>query len=500
MPRKNHQQRIRPLALVEEPVLNRVSSSSSSSFSPSVSASSSSSSSSSLSSSFHGNNGVGGDPRPGGGSLLNSGDSNMSNNSDVLLPLPPKLATSSSFESHSQTHEMVKGRHLVAGGGSVSRIDNLNVNNGVDNDDDVVVIDNSSIQRGKDDYDNDNNDNNNSKVAKELQRELDLARKRIADLEEEAFLIKAEVACKQAEEKHGKSQLINTLENQLQFKQRELEESDQALKNERRIRLKTQEQIKQLQQQQNKKRPRPTSSNAKSSQGFERTMSLASCSSSSSSSSSSSLPSQNSSSSSNNHSKRNPHTIEKPTRKISRRDSLASCSSMISRTSSSATGNSVGALPRESKLQLPDWINSEDLVSVFRIIEPTNAIAISEGNVDRVIIDEITSRIHQVPIHSKQKKSLASKSNQEALDVLLKVLGKCYEKQKIGLENGLIGKVLIPLFERKVLSSNGLPIKDGRHFGGSLIDLLILFARNTRKPCDNGKRLLKALLRFFGSV
>jgi len=86
---------------------------------------------------------------------------------------------------------------------------------------------------------------------RELEEKLRAALAKADELEEECDTLGAKLACIRAEERHGNSALISKLQTELDFKQRGIEEANEAYEKERKTRVKIQSLL-----QDSKKRPK----------------------------------------------------------------------------------------------------------------------------------------------------------------------------------------------------------------------------------------------------
>jgi len=168
-----------------------------------------------------------------------------------------------------------------------------------------------------------------------LRKMLSEAEERAGAMEDEAFALKSELFCKVAEERHGKSHLIENLQTQLAFRQRELEGCQAALHEEQRLRTQLQKKAALA-----KKKERVALQRHSSSQGSTQS------------------------------------DVKSPIQERPVSGSNLSSSSF-------------------DRVVLPDFLTSEDMYLVMRAMDRANAIGLSQASAERILIDEIAKHLNE---------------------------------------------------------------------------------------------------------
>ncbi|GBG33727.1 Hypothetical Protein FCC1311_099502 [Hondaea fermentalgiana] len=115
-----------------------------------------------------------------------------------------------------------------------------------------------------------------------------------------------------------------------------------------------------------------------------------------------------------------------------------------------------------------------DLVIDF--IQHSNAVALSEGQVERVLIDEVALRLDS--------------GRMDALEAVLRVLSKCIRQRRPSLADGIASALLVPAFVKYYeRSRTAVPTHLEMQTCAAIAGFLTPLARRTRKPCAQGKAL-----------
>lgn len=334
-------------------------------------------------------------------------------------------------------------------------------------------------------------------MLREKLRELE---EKNSTLEEDNFGLKSELLCRDTEEKHGKSKIIENLKSELSFTQRQLDQTTQALKNESKRVKELGEDLQQQQRMQQQQRARlqriqdlqRQNSAPNSGSELQRTankrrmvggddnrapkpLQLYTRSHSTESVESKGI-------SPGTDSQQHGDTLKTS---LSNLSSTSIGSSSSSTTAPSLVSSTINPKQGKSVSALSSIFTAEDQARLLKSIDISNAVALSEGQIERVLVDEL----------GRCLQTNCAGPLEDALEALLRGLGKCIKKRKPTLTDQLATSLLIPAFLSYFRDEKRRSKKE-RNICAEIAGFLTPLARQTRTSSQGGVDLVQTFAVF----